>query len=149
VTNTCANVVLTPGDVLENGVVTTSVIYENGADDVVLTFDAFAQSIDYCPVIYTVHLLSMEDVEVTWNREDNPLVNVPPYDAVPDSDFSSQPPSSEYLTISRPEGSTRGTITISNTGGLETYVDSYKLQLRAHHQDVVSTYPMTHTVYNC
>jgi len=58
VTNTCAEVLLTEGNVYENGVATDSVLYENGADDVVLTFEAFTQSIDYCPVVYTVHLIN-------------------------------------------------------------------------------------------
>jgi len=49
---------LTEGNVYENGVATDSVLYENGADDVVLTFEAFTQSIDYCPVVYTVHLIN-------------------------------------------------------------------------------------------
>ena len=41
VTNTCAAVTLTPGQVYEDGVATTSVAYENGQEDVVLTFDEF------------------------------------------------------------------------------------------------------------
>jgi len=56
--------------------------------------------------------------EVTWNREDNPLVNDPAFDAVPDSAFSDTAPSSEYFTISRPEDGDLGAITISNKGGL-------------------------------
>jgi len=63
-------------------------------------------------------------------------VNVPAYEPIPDSKYSVNSASSEYLTISRPENGNLGTITISNTGGLETFVDSYTLELRAHHQDV-------------
>lgn len=59
VTNTCAAVTLTAGNVYEGGEITEAVLYENGAADVVLTFDAFAQDISYCPVIYTVHLLDL------------------------------------------------------------------------------------------
>lgn len=88
VTNTCASVDITEGPVYEDGVATTEVYYENGADSVVLTFDDFPQDIAYCPVIYTVHLLTIAGDEVTWNREDNPLTNDPAYDAVPNSDFS-------------------------------------------------------------
>lgn len=134
-TNTCAAVTLTPGSVYELGTATSAVTYENGGADVTLTFDAFGQDISYCPVIYTVHLLDMGDNEVTWNREDNPLTHTPAYTAIPDSTFSSNAPSSEYLTISRPDGGA-GSITISNTGALTDFVGSYKLQLRAHHQGV-------------
>lgn len=123
---------LTAGNVYENGSVTTEVLYENGAADVVLTFDAFTQDIAYCPVIYTVHLLDMDDNEVTWNRENNELTHDPAYTAIADSTFSANPKSSEYLTISRPDGGS-GSITISNTGDLDTFIGSYKLQLRAHH----------------
>jgi hypothetical protein len=150
-TNTCAGVTLTAGDVYENNVVTTDVLYENGKDDVVLTFDEFTQSIAYCPVVYTVHLLTADadETEVTWNRESNPLVGSPyAYDVTPDSDYSSNAKSSEYLSIVRPDGG-RGTITISNTGALDTFVGSYFLELRAHHQGVTTTKRLTHVGFNC
>jgi hypothetical protein len=110
ITNSCAGVTLTAGTVYEDGTATTDVLYENGQDDVVLTFDAFTQDIAYCPVIYTVHLLTAStSTEVTWNRESNPLVGSPySYASVPDSVFSSNVPSSEYLTITRPDGVTAG-----------------------------------------
>jgi len=135
VTNSCAAVTLTAGDVSENDVVTTDVTYENGQEDVTLTYAAFTQDIAYCPLIYTVHLLTADDeTEVTWNRESTEAT--PPtdftYEAVLDSAFSSNEKSSEYLTITRPadDGSLDGTIVISNTAGLETYVGSYYLELR-------------------
>ena len=115
-----------------------------------MTFDAFTQDISYCPVIYTVHLLRVSDlVEVTWNREDNPLVSVPAYDAVADSDFSSNSKSSEYLTISRPANGQAGTITISNLQPLDDFIGSYYLVLRAHHQDVTEVKQLSHTGYDC
>jgi len=150
-TNTCAGVVLAGTTVYENDVATTDVLYENGQEDVTLTFDAFTQDIAFCPVIYTVHLLTaVGETEVTWNREDNPLVeSTYGYDAVADTVFSANSKSSEYLTISRPENGGRGTITISNTGDLDTFVGSYFLELRAQHQDVTITERLTHVGFNC
>ncbi len=136
VTNSCAGVTLTAGDVEENDVVTTSVIYENGQTAVTLTYAAFTQDIAYCPVIYTVHLLTVStETEVTWNRESTGAT--PPvgytYEEVPDSDFSSNAKSDEYLTITRPTGDDKGTIVIENTDDLDSFVGSYYLELRAHH----------------
>lgn len=76
------------------------------------------------------------------------MVSDPAYDAVADSVFSSNAKSSEYLTISRPDGG-RGTVTISNTGGLDTFVGSYYLEIRATHQDVTTVKRLTHTGYKC
>jgi hypothetical protein len=98
-----------------------------------------------------VHLLTADasETEVTWNRESNPLVGSPyAYDVTPDSDYSSNAKSSEYLSIVRPDGG-RGTITISNTGALDTFVGSYFLELRAHHQGVTTTKRLTHVGFNC
>jgi len=76
-------------------------------------------------------------------------VNVPAYDSVPDSTFSSNTASSEYLTISRPENGNLGTITISNVAPLQDFVGSYYLELRAHHQGVTTIKRVSHTGYDC
>jgi len=115
----------------------TSVRYENGGDDVVLTFDAVSQDISYCPVIYTVHLIAIEDgneVEKSWHRETNPITGDPyAFANVADSEFSANAQSSEYLTILAPADGNRGIVTISNTLAIDSFIGSYFLDIRAHH----------------
>ncbi len=136
VTNTCATVTITAGAVYENGSETTEITYENGGESVGLTYDEFTTDISYCPLVYTVHLMSVADtpVEITWNRESSSATapDSLTYPDLPDSYFSSNAKSSEYLTITRPVSGV-GTIVIDNTGALDTYVGSYTLELRATH----------------
>lgn len=93
-------------------------------------------------MVYTVHLLAtdVDETELTWARESNPLVGSPyEYDATPNTDYSAVVIDSEstpdYLSITRPANSERGVITIKNTVSLDAFVGSYTLELRAHHQD--------------
>jgi len=137
VTNTCAVVTLTAGDIYEFDSVTTEILYENGGDDVELEYDAFTSTNDNCPIVYTVHLISTGDnpTELTWNREST-SASAPSggsYPDIADTVFSSNAKSSEYLSITRPEGVDKGTVTISNTGDLDTYVGSYTLEVRGQH----------------
>lgn len=153
VTNPCANVAITEGTVYENDVATDRLIfYRDGGDNELLTFDAFTKDIDYCPLIYTVQLYDSTGTSlITWNRETTGAVHDPAYDAVTDASLigSEFAKSNEYLTIVRPTGTDRGTITINNTGDLDKYVGSFKLRLVAHHQDQSTTSEMTHTGYEC
>jgi len=137
VTNTCALVTLTAGDIYEFNLVTTEIIYENGGTDVALEYDAFTSTNYDCPIVYTVHLISTGEnpTELTWNREST-SASAPSgvsYPYIADTEFSSNAKSSEYLSITRPDGVDKGTVTISNTGDLDTYVGSYTLEVRGQH----------------
>jgi len=135
VTNDCASVVITSGTVFENGVATTQVTFNNGDDAVTLTYEAFTSSPSYCPLVYTVHMISTSDSsEVTWNREDNPASYTPAIDYTQnDSEFSAQASSNEYLTISRPANGADGTVTLTQPSDLEAFVGSFNIEIRAHH----------------
>lgn len=137
VTNTCADVTLTAGDIYEFDFVTTEILYENGGDDVELEYDAFTSTNDNCPIVYTVHLMStgVSPTELTWNRESTSATapSGGSYPDIADTVFSSNAKSSEYLSITRPESGAKGTVTISNTGDLDTYVGSYTLEVRGQH----------------
>lgn len=134
-TNSCANVVLgsTPLYDQSTGQVTSSSLYENSADPLVLEFSAFTKSIEYCTIVYTVHLLDQDGNEVTWNRESNPAEFTYPYADISNTEFSDIDPSDEYLTISRPEGENPGYVTISNTAYYQKFVGFYTLELRGYH----------------
>lgn len=114
-----------------------------------LTFDAFDQSISYCPVIYSARITTNDGTEITWNRENNPLEHDPAYETVPDSAISANEPSDHYLTISRPENGNRGIVTIEDTGSLELLTGDYNLEIRAYHQGIKATKTLSNRIVSC
>jgi len=96
-----------------------------------------------------VHLIDEDGDEVTWNRESNPAESDYTYEDIPDTDFSDNAKSGEYLTISRPDGENQGTITISNTIDYHAFLGLYTLELRGHHQDQMVYAEIEHFGYNC